>query len=70
MKLDETETLTDSIVLGIKLAIKRLIEKTQKEDGELVISVNGKVTRVKARDLKLAGDGFVYPTTDLASTNN
>ena len=34
------------------LARKRLIEKTKKEDGELVVVRDGKVVRIKARDLK------------------
>ena len=33
-------------------SIHRLIERTKKEDGELVFSKNGKIVRVKARDLK------------------
>jgi hypothetical protein len=36
---------------GIQLAVKRLVDQTKQEDGELVISKNGKVIRVKARDL-------------------
>jgi hypothetical protein len=34
------------------LAQKRLIEKTKKEDGELVVVRDGKVVRIKARDLE------------------
>lgn len=52
MNLVETDKLTDKITEGVTIAIQRLIEKTQKEDGELVISVNGKVTKVRARDIK------------------
>ena len=37
---------------GILLAQKRLIEKTKKEGGELVVVRDGKVVRIKARDLK------------------
>ena len=33
-------------------ARKRLIEKTKKEDGELVVVRDGKVVRIKAKDLK------------------
>ena len=33
-------------------AQKRLIEKTKKEDGKLVVVRDGKVVRIKARDLK------------------
>jgi hypothetical protein len=44
--------LTEKITVGVNLAISRLIEKTKKEDGELVISKNGKVIRVKARKIR------------------
>lgn len=44
--------LSDKITLGVNLAIQRLIEQTKKEDGELVVSNNGKVVRIKARDIK------------------
>ena len=46
------DSTIDKITKGVKLSIERLIERTKKEDGELVISQNGKVVRVKARDLK------------------
>ena len=42
----------DKITEGVKLAIRRLIERTKKEDGELVFSKDGKIVRVKARDIK------------------
>lgn len=47
----ESRQLFEKITSGVQLAVKRLIEQTKKEDGELVISRNGKVVRVKARDL-------------------
>ncbi len=48
----EIDKIFDKVTEGVKLAVRRLIEKTSKEDGELVISRNGKIIRVKARDLK------------------
>ena len=48
----ESDQLLDKITEGVKLSIKRLIERTKKEDGELVFSKEGKIIRVKARDLK------------------
>lgn len=48
----ESDPLVDKITEGVKLAIRRLIERTKKEDGELVIFRDGKVVRIKARDLK------------------
>ena len=51
MTAAESDLLIDKITAGVKLAIQRLIERTKKEDGELVISRNGKIVRVKAREL-------------------
>jgi hypothetical protein len=50
------DPLIDKITEGVRLAIRRLIERRQKEDGELVISRKGKVVHVKARDLKPEGE--------------
>ncbi len=44
--------LSEKITLGVNLAMQRLVERTKKEDGELVVSKNGKVVRIKTRDLK------------------
>ena len=44
--------MQEKINAGILLARKRLIEKTKKEDGELVVVRDGKVVRIKAKDLK------------------
>jgi len=52
MSQTEIDKTLDKITEGVKLSIQRLIERTKKEDGELVISKDGKVVRVKARDLK------------------
>ena len=52
MTIEESTRLNDKIAIGIKLAIRRLVEKTKKVDGDLVISIKGKVTKVKARELK------------------
>lgn len=52
MNQSELDSTIDKITKGVKLSIERLIERTKKEDGELVIAKNGKVVRVKARDLK------------------
>ena len=49
----EIKQMQEKINAGILLARKRLIEKTKKEDGELVVVRDGKVVRNKARDLKL-----------------
>ena len=48
----EIKQMQEKIDAGILLAQKRLIEKTKKEYGELVVVRDGKVVRIKARDLK------------------
>ena len=48
----EIKQMQEKINAGLLLARKRLIEMTKKEDGELVVVRDGKVVRIKARDLK------------------
>jgi hypothetical protein len=52
MSQSEIDATIDKITKGVKLSIERLIERIKKEDGDLVVSKNGKVVRIKARDLK------------------
>jgi hypothetical protein len=52
MSASESEQLTDKITKGVKLAIHRLIEQTKKDNGELVVARDGKVVKIRARDLK------------------
>jgi len=52
MTEEEIKEMQEKINAGILLAQKRLIEKTKKENGELVVVRNGKVVRIKAKDLK------------------
>jgi len=47
-----TKDLRDKIVLGVNLAVSRLIESKIESDGELVYSIDGKIVRIKARELK------------------
>ncbi len=49
---NSTKELRDKIVLGVNLAVSRLIERKIESDGELAYSENGKVVRIKARELK------------------
>ncbi len=49
-KLTNSE-LRDKISEGTKLALHRLIEKKKREDGYLVFSENGKIVRLRARDM-------------------
>lgn len=52
MTKEEGETLRNKIKKGLEISYQRLVEKTKKEDGSLVFSKDGKIIRVKARDLK------------------
>ncbi|WP_198001399.1 hypothetical protein [Nibribacter ruber] len=49
-KVNATD-LRSKILKGLDLAVERLIRKKQKEDGELVFSLNGEVVIIKAKDL-------------------
>jgi len=52
MTKSQTETLREKILRGNQISFQRLLERVEKEDGYLVISKDGKVVRVRARDLK------------------
>jgi hypothetical protein len=47
----ETDLLVKKVTEGVKLAIHRLYERLKKEDGEVVISRDGKVVIIKAREI-------------------
>lgn len=47
----EIKQMQEKINVGILLARKRLIEKTKKEGGELVIMRDGKIIHVKASEI-------------------
>ena len=51
MNKDEIKVMRDKIVKGIDLAYERLLIEKQKDDSELVFSQNGKIVKIKARDL-------------------
>lgn len=46
-----TAELRDKILKGLDLAVRRLIRAKQKEDGELIVSKDGQVVRIKANEL-------------------
>lgn len=52
MNTAEIRTFAEKVTHGFNLATKKLIESLKKEDGELVISKDGKPVSIKARDLK------------------
>ena len=52
MSEKDIELMQEKIDAGILLAQQRLKEKVIREDGELVVMRDGKVTHLKAEDLK------------------
>ncbi len=50
MTCDEL-ALRGRLLVGLNVSYTRLIEKKQKEDGNLIFSKNGKIVKVKARRL-------------------
>jgi hypothetical protein len=52
MSKTDSDQLLDKITKGVQLAVKRLLDRTKKEDGELVFSKNGKIVYIKARDIQ------------------
>lgn len=48
----EIKQMQDEINDGLLLARQQLIEKTKKENGELLVERDGEIVRVKAEELK------------------
>jgi hypothetical protein len=51
MTKENVKDLRVKILQGLDLAYSRLLASKQKDDAELVISRNGKIIKVKAREL-------------------
>lgn len=51
MNKEEVKIMSDKIIKGVDLAYQRLLIAKAKEDGELVFSRDGKIVKIKARDL-------------------
>ena len=49
----QPDEIREKILLGLEIAFKRLVEKKQKEGGELIFAKDGKIIRVKAKDITL-----------------
>ncbi len=43
--------LGKKILAGVRLAVKKLIAERAKENGYLIVSKNGKVVKISAKDL-------------------
>jgi hypothetical protein len=52
MKHSEIAKMKKQILAGIELAYKKLIESKSREDGELVFSKEGKIIKIKAREIQ------------------
>ncbi len=44
--------LRDKIISGLELSFKRLVSSKSKEDKELLFSKDGKIVKVRAKDLE------------------
>jgi hypothetical protein len=49
---DELKNLNSKIYRGLEISFQRLLAKLSAQDGEIVVSQNGKLTQVKARSLE------------------
>ena len=54
MKKDkfDAEEFKNKIALGFDIAFQKLLKEKKANDGTLVFSENGKIIKVKARDIK------------------
>lgn len=51
MNKEEVKVMRNKIIKGIDLAFERLLIDKAKDDSELVFSRDGKIVKIKARDL-------------------
>jgi hypothetical protein len=52
MKTYEIIVLRKRILAGIDLAYRKLVDERSLEDGELVFSKDGKIVKIKAREIQ------------------
>lgn len=52
MSTDSVKELRENILKGIELSFEKLLTSKKKEDADFVFSKNGKIIRVKAKDIK------------------
>jgi hypothetical protein len=53
MTKDRNVELREKIKKGLELAYKKMIKAKQLFDGEIAVSENGIIKRIKARDIKV-----------------
>jgi len=51
MNEDKVKELRNKIIKGIELAYDRMLASKQKDDSELVFIRNGKIVKIRAKDL-------------------
>lgn len=51
MTFEQTKVLRDKIIKGLELTSRRLIKQKKDRNLDVVVSRNGKVVRIKAKDL-------------------
>ena len=49
----DQQLFTDKLKKGLDLSFKKLVKTKQQTDGVLLFSENGKIIKVKAKDIKL-----------------
>jgi hypothetical protein len=52
MNKAEASELKEKILKGVSLAFERLVEQKKKNDESLILLQDGKVVRIKAKDIK------------------
>jgi len=52
MEINNIEQLRALVIRGLDLTIKKLIEKKSREDKDLIFWQDGKIVRVKAKNLR------------------
>lgn len=53
MKTNVNDPFVEKIMAGLKVSFEKLVDRYKKNDDELILSENGKIVRVKAKDIKL-----------------
>jgi hypothetical protein len=50
-KSSELDQLTEKILKGIQISFEKLVRETAKNDEELIFGENGRIVRIKAKDI-------------------
>ena len=53
MKNEIKDPFFDKVIEGLKMSYRELVEEYKKNDDELILSQDGKIVRIKAKDIKL-----------------